>query len=481
MYCSKCGAEVNTGSFCPKCGNKMQETSSSDVEEKVKVSEGEVELKNANITKPVAIAKKIDKKIIAGIICAVALLLLFIIIGVNHKIVIKLDNYLKVDFEGYDTLGTASYSIDWDSFEKDYGKKIKANKKALNRMIKEMLSEEIGFSVSDEYFSEVMSEINSYSEVGALVLFLDGSGSLDKKSGLSNGDQVKFTWDIEDEESLCKVFNCKFKYEESIHEVIGLEHVGSFDPFDGIIISYSGIAPNGTASIENDRINDYDYYLSYDIDKNKGLSNGDKIKVTVKLTNSEERFVSEFGMLPSSNEKEFTVDGLMAYITSSNEIPEKLLKSMQSQSEDIIRSKVANKWDKNASLKDMKYIGNYFLTSKSDSSRENNKCVLVYKLVAEETMETKNEGTIKEDQDLYYYVSFSNLMIEENGEGAVDISKYDTTSNYITITTEHLTTNRYWDIYHKFSYHGFENIESLYNEVVTKNLESFYHEDNVKE
>ena len=96
-------------------------------------------------------------------------------------------------------------------------------------------------------------------------------------------------------------------------------------------------------------------------------------------------------------------------------------------------------------------------------------------------METEDEGTVIEDVDIYYYVQFTNLMTEEDGSGAVDITNYSVPGNRFTIETEHLRSSGWWSSYFTFSYYGFENLDSLYNEVVTKNLENYAHEDNVTE
>ena len=43
---------------------------------------------------------------------------------------VQLNKYVKIEASGYESMGTASYSFDYDAFEKDYSGKIKLNSKS---------------------------------------------------------------------------------------------------------------------------------------------------------------------------------------------------------------------------------------------------------------------------------------------------------------------------------------------------------------
>lgn len=475
MFCPKCGTQITEGVFCPKCGNKIAENAKIDNQLTVQPAACEQGMAQPENTVQMNEKKNIplNKKMIGMIGAAVAVILILVIAICTHKPTINLNKYVTVEYEGYDTLGRATAVVDWEAIEKKYGKKIKVNKKALKKDLKK----ELGSDYSDSFLGETIDE---YLDMAGVDLLADCvSGSLDKSSGLTNGDEItySFKFDVKEVE---KYLKCKLKCSDKTFKVSGLKQVGSFNPFDGVTVSYSGIAPNGTASIEFERTDDYTYNLNYNLDKRDGLSNGDTVTVTVSVSGSEDTFVSNFGKLPSPLEQTYTVEGLMSYVKSAAEIPDDLMVSMQNQAEDIIKSYIANNWDSEVSLKSLVYMGNYYLTSKG-SSWENNRCALVYKLTAEETMEAVDEGTVTEEVDVYYYVQFENLMVEDSGVGAVDISNYSVPNNYFTVETEHVKSDDWWTTYYSFRYDGFENLETLYNEVVTKNLENFAHEDNVVE
>ena len=80
------------------------------------------------------------------------------------------------------------------------------------------------------------------------------------------------------------------------------------DPFEGVEIRFSGIAPIGYADIMGSP--KYSH-IAYDMDETNGLSNGDTIKLRAYVTGiSEEEFEKEYGKLPSKMEKEYTPLGL---------------------------------------------------------------------------------------------------------------------------------------------------------------------------
>lgn len=467
MFCPKCGTEVTEGVFCPSCGCRISEIENIDME-------------SANDGNALALEKLEKKKnpkknnlgMILGIIAAVVIVILGVAaIMMNSKPTIKLDKYLIVEFEGYDTIGKANVSIDWDGIEKKYGKKIKINRKLLNEMLKEEYGE-FGF-----LYTTVAEQISTESSLEMLKECI--GGGFDKYTGLSNGDEIVYTWDIE-QETVDKLFNCKLEYNEKSYVVEGLEKVETFDPFEYLTLQYSGVGPNGNVTLENDTSSEMMKRIQFKIDKNSGLNNGDKVIVTASMSIAESDFVGMFGKLPSPLEKTYIVEGLMSYIQNNAEIPENLMEQMKKQSEDVIRAQAAKNWVDYVTIDSLTYMGNYFLSKKTGSYGDENRCCLVYKVTAEESMETTNNETVVETTDVYYYVQYSNLLIEENGNGAVDISNYNIPYHSFRVETDVKSTG--WFSYnYSFTFNGYETIDEIYNEIITKNLETYAHEENIVE
>lgn len=477
MICSKCGTEVENAVFCPNCGGKMEEKTTEAIANNTENSK-ETE-SNVSAQKNGAMDFLMKNKfifVIAGAVVAFfAIAMIIVLFAIFHKPTVKLDKYVDVAFEGYDSVGYATYTINREDFLKKYSGKIKLNKKNYVSY----LSMVYGMWYSPDMIKE---EIKYMSDDDIAELYLSMvSGSLDNTNELSNGDVVVLTLDVSDE--IEKLFKCKTKYtEEREFTVTGLEPVAYYDPFDTVDVIFSGTAPYGSATVDR-MYSDENNYISYTFDRSEGLSNGDEIVLTAKLTGSESTFVDRFQKLPNPTEKTYKVEGLLSYIQSSNDIPNDLLNQMQAQSEDTFRSYVARDWDDTVSLVELDYIGNYFLTNKDSNSwySADNYCFLVYRYVARETMETEEEGTIVEDVTGYYYVRFENLMTESNGVGAVNISNYATPNNRFEVKTDHVKSSGWWTSYYEYYYYGYEKLDGLYNDVVTANLENFNHEDNVSE
>ena len=158
MFCEKCGAKlVEDALFCGECGAKVRTASIVDAQpenvseqnassnsEETKNSETQGTSTNAttpNVTIDVNAAKdKVLEKVksfgslppkIYGIIgAAVAALIAIIVIAAGAKRKINLNDYMTVDFTGYDTVGKAEINFDSDQFlsdvlEKTTNKKIK--------------------------------------------------------------------------------------------------------------------------------------------------------------------------------------------------------------------------------------------------------------------------------------------------------------------------------------------------------------------
>lgn len=388
MFCGNCGAENADGAkFCKGCGKPLDSSVGNTKEEASPVdsaNNGTNASPKVDVSNIADKMKALPKKTIGIVSAAVVALIVVIAIASNSAKTINLNDYLTVEAEGYDGRGRAKTTIDWDAIEQKYGTKVSFTSAA-----------------KSEYggLLNMMTPIEGIQESVSL--------KLSESSELSNGDIIEYTWDIDDD--LTKYVKCKVKFKDGSYTVSGLEEIGSFDPFVGVDVSFTGIAPNGRANLEK---TPNDNGLYYDIENGYNVSNGDKVTVTVSYGwGSEESYVEERGQLPSSMSKEYTVEGLDEYVTTFADIDETLISEMKSQSEDTISSYVAKSYDKTSSLGTLEYVGYVFCGSKSgvDYWSTYNTLYVIYRGNAANT-----DGKF-DAVDVYFPVQFSNFL--KNGEG----------------------------------------------------------------
>ena len=388
--------------------------------------------------------KKVMRKLKQMLLACVLGVVVFALSGCGST-TIDLNKYVTVEAEGYDSMGTLTCTFDYDAFEKDYDGKIKANVKSNDGGTGAMIALELGFG------GEVTDALLGYCV----------DYQPDKRSELSNGDVVNIKWDCEDEDAK-KYFNVQLKYSDIKYTVKGLTEVGTFDPFEYVSVEFSGASPNGTAAISQNYDKTEMQYISFSADKNSMLSNGDKVTVTAKVQGSVDNFVKQFGAIPNPLSKEFTVEGLPAYVASSSEIDEGTLNAMKQQAEDVFTAtwfKLEGSMD---GLKGLTYVGNYFL-SKKDGARGDENCIyLVYKVDAE------FEGST---YPYYHFTKFSNIMANGEGSCIVDLNSYETATHRYTLPP----IEGYIAVY----YYGYETLDELHGDCVLSQIDAYTFENNV--
>lgn len=360
---------------------------------------------------------------------------------------INLNKYVNIEAEGYDSMGIVKCTFDYEAIEKDYDGKIKANVKGSDGGTAAAIALELTFG----------------EEVVDVLLDCCVDYMLDKRSGLSNGDVVTLKWDCEDEAAK-KYFNVQLKYSDIQYTVKGLTEVAAFDPFEYVNVEFSGASPNGTAAISQNYDKIEMQYISFSVDRSSGLANGDKVVITANVQGSVDGFVEQFGMIPSPLSKEFTVEGLPAYVTSSSEIDESTLNAMKQQAEDIYTANWIKDEGNLDGLKGLTYAGNYFLSKKNGARGDENCIYLVYRVGAE------FEG---ESYPHYHYIKFSNIMVNGDGSCTVDLNNYETASHRYHIDPP----EGYIMVY----YYGYETLDEMYMDCVMSQLDSYTFENNVKE
>ena len=459
MFCKKCGTELDDNAlFCTKCGAKT------DSEEKIQEP---VTVTNTNLVKKEKKTGNISSIITGRNIIIAAIVIIAIIciaVGMKASKKINLNKYMTITYSGYNGIGTASWEFDSTAFEKDYGSKLKLN---LNKIKKELTSYGIDYN---SIIGAEMLDMSACSAVEELVIH----GDLSKATELSNGDEVTFTWD--DLTELEGYFNYKFKYADISSTVSGLQELEKFNPFDGIDVTFSGIAPNGRAEVELGARSGVYQYINYDLDIDSGLSNGDTVTLTASYgygRNLADYTADNFGMIPTETTKEYTVEGLGHYVSAIEEIPETVMSSMQQQGVDIL-SAAETKWNDNAKISSISYIGSYLLTAKKASTYDNqNKLTLVFKV----TISVDCAETDVHDKFSYYYpLTFKDLIVLPDETVSVDLSFYEKPND--TFSREY-DFGGWYDI--PLRWDGYEKLDSLFSNVVTSKIENYNYESTVED
>jgi hypothetical protein len=452
MFCKNCGTENAEGSkFCKKCGTPLDGTStqtnggSTQTPDTNQVTTGSKFDVNQLLEKVKALP---IKALVGACVAVVVLIVIIICVAANLGKEINLNKYITVTTDGYDGYGTAKVSVDWDAIEKKYGSEL-------------------------SYGSKAKSEYGGFLSLTTPVGVLEDcvSVELDNTSKLSNGDVINYTWTVKD--NLSDYVKCKVKYKDDSYTVSNLTKVDKFDAFANVDVTFSGTSPAGKATLKynGSDFNSYDFSIS----KSSGLSNGDKI--TVSLSDSTiQTYVKKKGRMPEVSEKEYTVDGLESYLTKNSEINAASLATLQNQATDVYNAYVASTFGSSESLESFTYLGDYLLTAKSSSSYNQNCLYLVYKAAIHETF-SNSSSTYDETNNIYWYIAFTDVKVKGDGNLDVDVTKYSTTYNSVTIDSGVKSgwSNKTW------YYKGYESLGDLYKATVTKNIDNYNHEDNVKE
>ena len=467
--------------------------------EETKAEEPKVEEPKAEEPKPAetkAEKKKAEKKapkegkkkktgVIIGIVLAVLAAIVVLIIAivaivlvlVLHKPTVDLNEYVIIETNGYDGYGKATYSVDGNKFMEDYGDKIKFTNK---------FKKELKNASSEDLWALSLVGINPENDGDAIELFSTlffTHGELSETSGLSNNDVITYRWNFdgvtEDEiKEMAGYLGVKVKYSDIEYTVDNLQAVQAFDPFTGVSIVFDGIAPNGTAYIDVADGTDLDYTM----DKYTELSNGDSITVTVQPRYGIDDYVSKYGKAPSSDSATFVVEGLGEYASSVSQIPAEELEKMKTQGNEVIQSLTSSLGWKDGYEIEINCIGNYFLSAKSiDNSTKANKIYMVYKVhYAREVKDYSGKKQMAEC-DFYYWVSWSEMYTNSDGVFVYDLNKYEKSKDSARHTWEIYQGKVFGTPYNQVDllYYGYENLDLLYNKVVTSNVEKYNVEENV--
>lgn len=369
------------------------------------------------------------KKIMAG---ALLILLAGMATGCGKTEIDVMEN-VEVKFNGVDGYGTAwiANEYDWEDAA-------------------------VGAIGGDD--SEDISLLGDMMKIESAVSF-----ELYPKEGLSNGDEVTVKATADNEK--VKDYKIKFKAGEKKFTVEGLKEVEQIDLFDRVEVQFQGIAPYITASVKYDNP-DSSIYVRYSIDKNEGLSVGDTVTVTAEFDSDS---LLQNGYAAGDDRKEYVVPESDRYVKQIAEIPEDTIEKMNRQFEDTLQASIANKWDETETLKSIDYIGGYLLTAKEGMNvSEKNIFYGVYRLEA-----ANPEGEFS----YYMYYRYRNIIILKDGTCSVDLTDYQIPS-YTSLFWGEISGEGFRKG-ERYTYPGYEELDSLFNNCVTKNIEKYEYESSV--
>lgn len=445
MLCTHCGKEIQNGiTFCPYCGSAVN-----------------------NAKENTKMKKHNPAKVLVSI-AAVAVVAAGGWAFANRTPTIDVSKYMTLSADGYNTVGKLNIDFDTDKLEQDYGKQITTRFK---KQMKNLKDDTFGLSsltasLYDGYETDLFVETCA-------------NGSADKTKNLSNGDVVTYTWDDNSDEAE-EAFGVKVKYTDITYTVSGLASVNTFDAFDGVDVEFSGISPDGRATVNSLPTAAEAQGLYYTLDENSGLSNGDTVTLTVHSNRDDfSDCIGKYGAMPQATEKTFTVAGLNEYVTSADTLSDSVLVSLQNQAEDVFKSYAAQRFSNGQTFKGMTYLGNYILTPKNkDSWGDKDRIVLAYQVTVHHDYTSELNTTYDADDSFFWYITFNNVSKDADGNIASGLNDYDTPTTFVKIDSgvqkySFSSSTETWE------YYGYTSLDNLYSAAVTKYIETYNHQDNV--
>lgn len=487
MICVHCGRDIPNGTkFCPFCGQpvaadqpagqpafNIQPGASVRPPQQPPVMGAQQPMggQSAAATATVTPKAPIDPKKLAVPVAVAAVVVVGGVLIATHKPTVNLNKYITLSAEGYNSIGTLDVEFDTDKLEKDYGKKIAKN---FQKAMKNHEEDTYGLS----------NLAGSLYEGGETSLFVTycADGSADKTRNLSNGDVVTYTWDGVNEQTKKEaeeLFGVKIKCSDVTYKVSGLTAVNTFDAFDGVEVEFDGISPDGSATVNTLPTAEAAKSLYYTLDEQYNLANGDTVTVTVHSNRDDfSDCIEKYGAILAATEKTYTVEGLKEYITSTDGLTDSVLVSLQNQAEDVLNAYIAKSWDSECvTLKGMSYLGYYILTPKNKDNYGvyQDVIILPYQVTSHNHFEDDKGQVYDADVSYYWYIAFRNVSKDADGNIAGGLDDYYTANASFDVKTG--LDDGWWEKY--WSYDGYQTLDELYSNAVTRNVEDYNHQDNV--
>ena len=261
-----------------------------------------------------------------------------------------------------------------------------------------------------------------------------------------------------------------------------------YDPFENLIITFSGTEPNGTVGIARKSDSGINARYDFVVEETSKLCNGDEILVTVKpvqnMTEEElnEELAREYGKAIASFSKTFTVEGLSYYISGADDLSADAFSKMQTKAEESLQAYAEKNWDQDVRIEEMTYIGNYFLERKvtnqgfyQDGAK--NQLVLLYRVHS--VIDLSNKGKdYQQEVDFIYTITYRNVINLADGTCAVDYNKFSEPDETFKIDTgvKSGLFKRF-----KYTFKGYSDLDAAFNRIVASQNDHYTYTADVKE
>lgn len=345
--------------------------------------------------------KKLKMWLIFGAVAVVAIVSVYFIFFANKEL--DVSEEIEPKFSGYSERGSLSYDSD-----------------KVTESITEYLLKEEGFKQDvidgliredDNVIYSVLNNPDLSAKVSKVENNIDGiTFGFDKSSDLKNGDKVVFSLEKSSEEIPVKEFKKEFTVKglkESKH--ITLDEIIKENP-----LTFEGF--NGAGELKSVSIENSDTPLFDTPEGNKGLSNGDKVKIKVN-----ESYISQLEeegtILDGENETTVTVSNLKDFSSISN------IDEILSLIDDVAKSENKDKKYEYANITithNLERVGSYI--SQSNKGEEGElyfNIVSIYKVDVATTKEGKDESETHYAIYGYSGVPYVNEKLSSN-----DLQKY---------------------------------------------------------
>lgn len=200
--------------------------------------------------------------------------------------------------------------------------------------------------IETKYFEDIdLTKTEQYSQYVAmssdLSSFLDSISytiKSDKKTGFSNDDSVEL--EVEYDEELASKLGIAVTDTTFSYTVKGLTEGRIIDPFEGLKVEYTGIAPNVSVTFNTTDCDDYvRNNVNFSVKDNNGnLSNGEKFTVTVYYDESK---AYDNAIELSDESKEYTVKDALEYPKTLDGVD---LTAIDAQFKDMLEGNAISKY-----------------------------------------------------------------------------------------------------------------------------------------